>query len=67
MSRCVVCGEPLQKAVLVCHYCGEELPVRIVVMSEGSRGGWFAVVEGDPGQQEQSEEDGSGRRAYGDA
>jgi len=57
----------LQKAVLVCHYCGEELPVRIVVMSEGSRGGWFAVVEGDPGQQEQSEENGSGRRAYGDA
>ncbi|HIP87427.1 MAG TPA: hypothetical protein EYH27_03195 [Anaerolineales bacterium] len=66
MTRCAVCGEPLQKVVLVCYYCGEELPVRIVVMSEGSRGGWFAVLEGDPEQRGQSEER-RGGRANGDA
>jgi hypothetical protein len=31
--------------VVICRACGEELPLRVVVVSEGSRDGGFAVVE----------------------
>ena len=46
VGRCAICGTEWREALLVCPFCGEEHPVRIVVVSEGSRGGWFAVVTG---------------------
>jgi hypothetical protein len=39
----------LREALVVCRYCGEVLPLRVVVVSEGSHGdGGFAVVVKDP-------------------
>ena len=37
-------GEDVREAV-VCGHCGEVLPLRVIVVSEGSRGGGFALVE----------------------
>jgi len=45
MNRCPICNSPLQDMVVICRACGEELPLRVVVVSEGSRDGGFAVVE----------------------
>ena len=58
VGRCTACGMEWRKAILVCPLCGEEHPVRIVVISEGSHGGWIAVVTG--GRREEA------RRAYDD-
>ena len=44
MDRCPECGETLQDALVVCGHCGEVLPLRVVVVSEGSHGGGFALV-----------------------
>ena len=44
MERCPICDESLWEALVVCRYCGEVLPLRVVVVSEGSRGGGFAVA-----------------------
>lgn len=44
MERCPICEEPLARAVIVCGGCGEELPFRVVVVSEGSQGGGFVLA-----------------------
>ena len=44
MDRCPICHDPLRDAIVVCGVCGEELPLRVVVISEGSRGGGIAVA-----------------------
>ncbi len=44
MGRCPICGEMLQDAIVVCRNCGEELPLHIIVVSEGSWGGGFAIA-----------------------
>ena len=45
MDRCPICDTKIENAVVICRACGEELPLRVVVVSEGSRGGLgFAVV-----------------------
>lgn len=44
MERCAACGAPVREAVVVCRGCGRELPLSVVVVSEGSRGGGFALV-----------------------
>lgn len=44
MDRCADCGALLRDAVVLCRGCGRELPLRVVVVSEGSRGGGFALV-----------------------
>ena len=51
MDRCPECGETLQDTLVVCGHCGQILPLRVVVVSEGSHGGGFAVVA-----EEQEEE-----------
>jgi hypothetical protein len=49
MEQCPICDESLREALVVCRYCGEVLPLRVVVFSEGSHGdGGFAVVVKDP-------------------
>jgi hypothetical protein len=47
MERCPICDEALREALVVCRYCGEVLPLRVVVVSEGSRGdgGFTLAVE----------------------
>ena len=45
MGRCPICKQKLRDALIVCRYCGEELPFRVVVVSEGSRGGGYALVK----------------------
>jgi len=44
MDHCPKCGETLQDALVVCGHCGKVLPLQVIVVSEGSRGGGFAVV-----------------------
>ena len=44
MDHCPECGETLQDALVVCAHCGDLLPLRVVVVSEGSHGGGFALV-----------------------
>jgi hypothetical protein len=44
MYRCPICHDPLRNAIVVCGVCGEELPLRVVVISEGSHGGGIAVA-----------------------
>jgi len=43
-------GEDVREAV-VCGHCGEVLPLRVIVVSEGSRGGGFALVENTDGEE----------------
>ncbi|MEA3340318.1 MAG: hypothetical protein U9R15_10160 [Chloroflexota bacterium] len=45
MDECPVCKETLRDALVVCAHCGEVLPLRVVVVSEGSHGGGFALVK----------------------
>lgn len=45
IKHCPTCTENLDTARVVCRGCGEPLPLRIVLISEGSRGGGFALVE----------------------
>mgnify|MGYP006296025117 CR=1 FL=1 len=45
LARCPVCDDSLHDARVVCAGCGEELPLRVVLISEGSQGGGFALVE----------------------
>ena len=44
-SRRATCAEPTQNAQVVCAGCGELLPQQVVVISEGSPGGGFALVK----------------------
>ena len=44
MDRCPECGNTLQDALVVCGHCGEILPLRVIVVSEGSQGEGFALV-----------------------
>ena len=53
MDRCPECGETLQDALVVCGHCGEVLPLRVVVVSEGSHGGGFALVVENTDQQDE--------------
>jgi CRISPR-associated protein Csm1 len=46
MGRCPICGGNLRGAVIVCGRCRTELPLRVIVVSEGSHGGGFAIVKG---------------------
>jgi hypothetical protein len=58
MDQCPICEKSLRDALVICGYCGEELPLRVVVVSEGSRGdGGFAVVE-----EQEGAEGGAGRQ-----
>lgn len=54
MDQCPICEGALRDALIVCRYCGEELPLRVIVVSEGSRGQGFAVttIEGQEGTRE---------------
>lgn len=49
MEHCPICRQELRDAIVVCRYCGEELPLQVLVVSEGSRGGGFAIVTGKDG------------------
>ena len=49
MDQCPVCAETLRSAVVICSRCGSKLPVQIVVVSEGSHGGGFAIVTEERG------------------
>jgi hypothetical protein len=44
MEQCPVCGESIARARVVCGGCGQELPVRVVVIGECSWGPGFAVI-----------------------
>jgi uncharacterized Zn finger protein (UPF0148 family) len=62
---CPACGSPLGQARIVCAGCGEDLPLRVIVVSEGSRGGGFALVvqeEDQRGGQITSEVEGARER-----
>ena len=59
MDQCPACGQSLQDARVVCGHCGEALPLRVIVVSEGSHGGGFALVVEEPGSGG-AEERGSG-------
>ena len=52
MDSCPVCGAELGDALVICGRCGEVLPLRVIVVSEGSHGGGFALVENTDGQDE---------------
>jgi hypothetical protein len=42
---CPACGDPASEARILCTGCGAELPLRVIVVSEGSWGGGFALAE----------------------
>ncbi len=44
MNHCPTCTESIHTARIVCAGCGEALPLRLVVVSEGSQGGGFALA-----------------------
>ncbi len=56
MDRCPECGETMQDALVICGHCGQILPLRVVVVSEGSHGGGFALVEEEEQEQQEQEE-----------
>ena len=56
MEHCPICGESLQDALVVCGHCGEVLPLRVLMVSEGSHGGGFALVENADEQSSTQEE-----------
>ncbi len=41
---CPGCGQSVRDALVVCGHCGQVLPLRVVVVSEGSHGGGWALV-----------------------
>jgi hypothetical protein len=45
MQQCPICTTPLDDARVVCAACGEDLPLRVIVISEGSQGGGFALAQ----------------------
>ena len=46
VDQCPICELPIERAIVLCSQCGEELPMRVVVVSEGSQGeSYFAVVK----------------------
>jgi len=45
--KCAACGAAVRDAAVICRGCGRELPLKVVVVSEGSHGGGFALVEAD--------------------
>lgn len=49
VERCPECGASTAEAVVVCTCCGERLPLRIVLISESSRSGGFALAEENTG------------------
>ena len=51
MQHCPGCGDGLHRALVICDECGEVLPLRVVIVSEGSRGGGYAVVVDEQAQQ----------------
>ena len=53
MDQCPICGGSLEDALVVCGQCGEILPLRVVVVSEGSHGGGFAVVAENTDRQDE--------------
>jgi hypothetical protein len=58
VENCPFCGGSLREATVICHGCRQELPLRVVVVSEGSHGGGFAVVvEKECAGIEEQEED----------
>ncbi|HEY73857.1 MAG: hypothetical protein DRJ03_12705 [Chloroflexi bacterium] len=52
MEKCPICQETLRDALVVCAHCGEVLPLHVVVMSAGSHGGGFALVQNMDGEDE---------------
>ena len=44
---CPVCADPASQARILCAGCGAELPLRVIVVSEGSHGGGFVLVTED--------------------
>ena len=52
MDKCPICQETFRDALVICAHCGELLPLRVVVVSEGSHGGGFALVEDADGEDE---------------
>ena len=56
MVTCPICGEPLEGAVVVCGGCGEDLPLRVVMVSQGSHGGGFLLVAEEPKEKTTEEE-----------
>jgi hypothetical protein len=57
VEHCPECGQPAVEALVVCAHCGEVLPLRVVLVSEGSHGGGFALVTGTPLPDEDEEAD----------
>jgi hypothetical protein len=47
MDQCPFCGETLQDVRVACGHCGEALPLQVIVVSEGSHGGGFALAVED--------------------
>ena len=45
MDKCPTCDETLHDAIVVCAHCGQTLPLQVVVVSEGSHGGGFALAK----------------------
>ncbi len=58
MDECPVCDTPISEALVICGNCGEVLPLRVVVVSEGSHGGGFAVVEESVGRGDEPRTEG---------
>ncbi|MBN1933085.1 MAG: hypothetical protein JW934_00395 [Anaerolineae bacterium] len=59
MELCPACGEKTECARVVCGGCGQELPLRVVVISQASWGSDFAVIAEQidaPERKEQSYE-----------
>jgi hypothetical protein len=52
MEECPVCDAPLAEALVVCGHCGERLPLRVVLVSEGSRGQGFALTAAEKTDRE---------------
>jgi hypothetical protein len=57
MEQCPVCGERTENARVVCGGCGQELPLRVVVIGECSWGPGFAVIAGQTNATERKEQD----------
>ena len=38
MDRCPICRLPIERTIVLCSECGEELPLRVVAVGEGPNG-----------------------------